>query len=65
MKNDHGQLSTISYIFAFFMGVIFFVGFGKTWLNLESMLVFLAGIAGVGLVVLLFGLWTIFQNSRK
>jgi hypothetical protein len=56
MKNDYRQPSTNSYISAFFIGVILFVVFGKTWLNLESMLVFLAGIAGVTLVVLGFGL---------
>jgi len=52
MKNDHRQLSTISYISAFLIGVILFVVFGKSWLNLESILVFLAGTAGVTLVVL-------------
>ena len=65
MKNEHRPLSTISYITAFFLGVILLLVFGKDWLNLESMPVFLAGSLGVALVVLVFGLWNIFQNSRK
>ena len=65
MKNDPRPLSTISYLSALLMGVILFLAFGKDWLNLESMLVFLAGLLGVALVVLVFGLLSIFQNSRK
>lgn len=65
MKNNPKPLSTISYLSAFLMGVILLLAFGKDWLNLESMLVFLAGLLGVALVVLVFGLWNIFQNSRK
>ena len=65
MKNEHRPLSTISYLAAFLLGVIFFLVFGKDWLNLESMLVFLAGLLGVAMVVLVFGLWNISQNSRK
>jgi hypothetical protein len=65
MKNDPRPLSTISYLAAFFLGVILFLAFGKDWLNLESMLIFLTGLLGVALVVLVFGLWNIFQNSRK
>ena len=55
----------MTYISAFLIGIILFWSIGKNWLNLESMLVFLAGVAGVALVVLVFGLWNIFQNSRK
>jgi hypothetical protein len=65
MNNEHTPLSTISYLAAFLMGVILFLAFGKDWLNLESMLIFLVGLLGVALVVLVFVLWNIFQNSRK
>jgi hypothetical protein len=65
MKDEQRPLSTISYLSAFLMGVILFLAFGKDWLNLESILVFLAGLLGVALVVLVFGLWNIFQNFRK
>ena len=65
MNNEHTPLSTISYLAAFLIGVILILAFGKDWLNLESMLVFLVGLLGVALVVLVFGLWNIFQNSRK
>jgi hypothetical protein len=65
MKDEQRPLSTISYLSAFLMGVILFLAFGKDGLNLESMLVFLAGLLGVALVVLVFGLWNIFQNFRK
>jgi hypothetical protein len=49
---------------AFLLGVILFWSFGKNWLNLESMLVFLAGLIGVAVPVLTFGVWNILRNSR-
>ncbi len=54
-----------SWIFAFLMGVILLWSFGKDWLNLESTLVFLAGLIGVALPVLLFGVRSILRNSNK
>jgi hypothetical protein len=65
MKNENGNWPTTIYVSAFLIGVILFWSIGKNWLNLESILVFLAGVAGVALVVLVIGLWNIFQNSRK
>lgn len=53
-----------SMIFAFLVGVILFWPFGKDWLNLESALVFLAGLAGVALVVFVFGIWNIRKDSH-
>ncbi len=53
-----------SLIFAFLMGVILFWSFGKDWLNLESVLVFLAGLVGVALVVFVFGIWNIRKDSH-
>ena len=63
MKNNR-PLPTISYISAFLIGVILFWSFGKNSLNLESMPVFLAGLIGVALVVLMFGVWNIFHKSK-
>jgi hypothetical protein len=56
MKNENRNWPAITYVSAFVIGVILFWSIGKNWLNLESMLVFLAGVAGVALVVLIFGL---------
>ena len=50
---------------AFLLGVILFWSFGKNWLNLESRPVFLAGLIGVGVSVLLFGVWNIIRNSKN
>jgi hypothetical protein len=64
MDNTNRPLSTTSYICAFLLGVILFWSFGKSWLNLESMLVFLAGLIGVAVPVLIFGVWNILRNSH-
>ena len=64
MNNTNQPLFTTSYICAFFLGVILFWSFGKSWLNLESMLVFLAGLIGVAIPVLIFGVWNILRNSH-
>jgi SNF family Na+-dependent transporter len=65
MKTEKGSWSTIAYVSAFLVGVILFWSFGKDLLNLESALVFLAGLVGVALAVLAFGLWNIRRNSHR
>ena len=65
MKNNHRPLSTLSYISAFLIGVILFWSFGKNWLDLESLPVFLAGLIGVALIVLVFGMLNILRNSHR
>ena len=57
MKNDKTNWHIITYLTAFLIGVILFWSFGKNWLNLESALVFLAGLIGVAISVLLIGAW--------
>ena len=57
MKNDKTKWHTITYLSAFLVGVILFWSVGKNWLNLESALVFLAGLIGVAISVLVFGAW--------
>ena len=63
MKNDKKYWSAFSYVSAFLIGVILLWSLGKNWLNLESESVFLAGLIGVAVAVLLFGAWNILRNS--
>ena len=65
MKNSKANFSTIAYLCAFSIGVILFWSFGKYWLDLTSTLVFLAGLIGVAVSVLLIGAWNIFKHSEK
>mgnify|MGYP001582051105 CR=1 FL=1 len=65
MKNDKANWPAISYVSAFLTGVILFWSFGKNRLNLESALVFLAGLIGVAVAVLVFGAWNIHYNSGR
>lgn len=64
MKKQREHRLTSTYICAFLMGVILFWSFGKDWLNLESVPVFLAGLIGVALAVLAFGLWSITHHTQ-
>lgn len=52
-------------IMTFLIGVILLLAFGKDWLNFDSPLVFLAGLIGVAIPVLLFAAWKIYQRSDK
>jgi len=64
MKNDKTNWTVISYVSAFLIGVILFWSFGKNWLDLESASVFLAGLIGVAVAVLAFGVWNIIHQSN-
>ena len=64
MKNENRNWPTLTYVFAFVIGVILFWSIGKNWLDLGSLPVFLAGLIGVALVVLVFGALNIFRNSH-
>lgn len=61
--NTHKSMSNFSLICAFLIGVLLFISFGQNWLALESLLVFLAGLIGVALIVLVFGILNIRRNS--
>ena len=63
--NIHKPISKFSLMCAFLIGVSLFISFGKNWLALESMLVFLAGLLGVALTVLVFGILNILRNSHN
>lgn len=63
MKRN-SRWSTISSISALLLGVILFWAFGKGWLNLESVLIFVMGLLGVTVSVLGFSLWNIRNHSN-
>ena len=62
MKNENRSWTTPTYISAFLIGVILFWSIGKDWLDLESELVFLAGLIGVAVAVIAFCAWNIYHN---
>lgn len=63
MKNTNW--STLTAVAALLIGVILLWSFGKDWLNFDSPLVFLAGLIGVAIPVLIFAAWKIYQRSDK
>ena len=65
MKNDKANWPAISYVSAFLTGVILFWSIVVNWLNLESAPVFLVGLIGVSVAVLMFGAWKIHYNSGR
>lgn len=65
MKNSRTNFSVMPYLCAFIVGVILFWSFGEYWLDLTSTLVFLAGLIGVAVSVLLIGARSIFKHSEK
>ncbi len=64
MKNVKMRWPVISYFSAFLIGVILFWAFGKNWLELESALIFLAGLIGIAVAVLALVAWNIGHSSR-
>ena len=63
--NIHRPISNLSLICAFLIGVLLLISFGQNWLSLESLPVFLAGVFGVALIVLVFGILNIARNSHN
>ena len=63
--NIHRPISNLSLICAFLIGVVLLISFGQYWLHLESLPVFLAGVLGVALIVLAFGILNILRNSHN
>ena len=61
--NIHKPVSNLALICAFLIGVVLFISFGQNWLALESLPVFLAGLLGVALIVLVFGILNILRNA--
>lgn len=63
MRNSKLHLSTLTYVSAFLIGIILLWSFGKSWLDLKSKLVFLAGLIGVAVSVIIFGARNIIRHS--
>ena len=63
MKDNKIRWYPLTYVMAFLIGAILFWSFGKDWLEFESALVFLAGLIGVAVAVLAFGVWNIRHDS--
>ena len=61
--NNRSRLNTISHVSAFLVGVLLFWSIGKDWLDLGSASVLLAGLIGIAVAVLMFGLWNIYHDS--
>jgi peptidoglycan/LPS O-acetylase OafA/YrhL len=64
MKDNKTNWQPFTYVCAFVIGVILFWAFGRSLLNLGSRPIFLAGLIGVGLSVLLFGVCNILRQSN-
>jgi uncharacterized membrane protein (DUF485 family) len=62
--NNKSKWNQISYLLAFTIGVILFWSFGKDWLDLKSIPIFLAGLIGVAVAVIAFAAWNIYYNSH-
>jgi SNF family Na+-dependent transporter len=65
MRNQNSSWSTVASVSAFFIGVVLLWSFGKSWLDFESALVFLAGLVGVAVTVLLVAAWEIRKRSAR
>ena len=64
-KLKNANWSTGTAIVTLLVGVILLLAFGKDWLNFDSPPVFLAGLIGVTIPVLLFAAWKIYRRSDK
>lgn len=65
MNDKNPKPSIMPVLAAFFIGVILLWSIGKNWLDFDSVLVFLAGLLGVAIPVLIFGLWKVIHRSDK
>lgn len=63
MKHNKIHWYPLTYVMAFLIGAILFWLSGRDWLDLESALIFLAGLIGVAVAVLAFGAWNIRRDS--
>jgi len=61
MKNSNWF--TLTAVTAFLIGAILLWSFGKQWLHFGAPLVFLAGLIGVAVPVLIFAAWKIYKHS--
>lgn len=64
MNNSKTNLRAVAYICAFVIGVILLWSIGQAWLDFESRLVFISGVLGVAVSVLLFAAWNMTRHSN-
>ena len=62
---NKSKWNQISYVSAFVIGVILFWSFAKDWLDIQSTPIFIAGLIGVAVAVLVFAAWNIYYNSHN
>ena len=65
MSNHKTNLPTAAYISAFIIGVILLWSIGKAWLDFESAPVFITGVIGVAVSVIVFGIWNMIRHSKN
>lgn len=65
MKDNQIHWYPLTYVIAFVIGVLLFWSFGKDWLELDSAPIFLAGLIGVAVAVIIFGVWNIRHDSNQ
>lgn len=65
MKDNRVHWHPFASLMAFLIGVILFWAFGRNWLDLGSASVFLAGVIGVAVAVVLFGAWKAHHDSHR
>jgi hypothetical protein len=65
MNNKYTNQTMLASVAAFLMGMILLWSFGKYWINFEFALIFLAGLLGVAIPVLIYGLWNLSHPSDK
>jgi len=65
MNSEKRNMPTIVYVSAFLISIILFWTVANDWINLGSPVVFLAGLLGVALAVLLIGVWNMTRNSQS
>ena len=63
--NNTKFVSPLSYLAAFVIGLILLLSLGKDWLPLENLLIFLAGLIGLSLAVLLARVWEHYHYSSR
>ena len=65
MNNNKNNLPTVAYVCAFVIGVILLWSIGKAWLDFESTQVAIAGVIGVAVSVIIFGIWNMVRHSKN
>lgn len=65
VKDNQIHWYALTYVIAAVIGAILFWSFGKDWLDLDSAPIVLAGLIGVAVAVIIFGVWNIRPSSNQ